>query len=107
MNRFLGYLLPLKIDGYVHAAAPLASGIKDADGMWVAKMHPLNAEAEDIERSEQLAAFFAGAPKLFDAANALLELYGPAAGYDGEARARWTALAKAIKACCDIKGARR
>lgn len=70
-----GHALPFTVSGYVHTESKLASGIKDADGMWVAKMHPLNATADDLKRSEKLAHLFCAAPDLLAALEAARNLY--------------------------------
>lgn len=63
-----GYRLPFTVDGFRHPAADaLASGVKDADGIWVAKVHPLNGTASDLKRAHKIAHLFKAAPALLAA----------------------------------------
>lgn len=60
-----GHRLPFTVDGFRHPASDaLASGVKDADGLWVAKLHPLNGDASDLKRAHRMAHMFKAAPAL-------------------------------------------
>ena len=68
MSAAKGFVTPFCVAGYVHPINNLASGVKDADGMWVAKCHPLNDGVDDAKRLEEVARLFAAAPELQAAA---------------------------------------
>lgn len=62
-----GHALPFTVVGFAHPVSTLASGVKDADGIWVAKCHPLNGTKSDLKRAEKMAQLFAAAPDLLAA----------------------------------------
>lgn len=77
MTQHTKFQRPWSVKGTTHGVTS-TMGVKAADGMWVAKIHPLNDSDEGRDNAEVTALLLAAAPEMLEALEACVRSFGDA-----------------------------